>query len=123
MLPDSSPQASAASAAPAAPAAAAAAQSEAQAAAQLVDLRSISKPPRFAGTEAEWRDWRFVFQSYIGLVSGQLLTAMGNAKNHSAILVPGIGALTVEEQQVSRGLYHILVTTYVQAGHDSGLGE
>ena len=81
------------------------------AAVQLVDLRSISKPPNFGGSETEWKDWRFVFQSYIGLVHSQLFRAMGNPKNHGANPVPGIDTLNAEEQQLSRGLYHILVMT------------
>ena len=79
--------------------------------AQLVDLRSISKPPHFGGTETEWRDWRFVFQSYIGLVRSQLFRAMGNAKNHGSNPVPRIDTLNAEERQLSRGLDHILVMT------------
>ena len=34
----------------------------------IVDIRSLTRPPNFDGSDTGWKDWVFAFESYAGLL-------------------------------------------------------
>ena len=51
-------------------------------ASSLLDLRSLSKPQRFDGQEQKWRDWRFSFEAYCGLLADGFQTTTQQSSEH-----------------------------------------
>ena len=51
-------------------------------ASQLLDLQSLSKPQRFDGQEQKWRDWRFSFEAYCGLLADGFQTTTQQSSEH-----------------------------------------
>ena len=76
-------------------------------ASQLLDLRSLSKPQCFEGQEQKWRDWRFSFEAYCGLLKDGFQTAMQQSSEYPNPV--GMSALSPEKQEISKTLFYVLV--------------
>ena len=75
----------------------------------LVDTRLLGKPKTFSGDNASWRNWRFIFQSYVAALSTQMRDLMDRATAaHADQECLNVNAGTTG-QSLSSQLYYILV--------------
>ena len=75
--------------------------------ASLLDLRSLSKPQRFNGQEQKWRDWRFSFEAYCGLLADDFQVTMEQSAAHPTPV--SMTALPTRKQEFSKTLFFLLV--------------
>ena len=71
----------------------------------LLDLRGIAKPTLFKGSEKEWPEWSFKFESWAALLGMERFMLIAEAQE-TPISMDGEKAEVV---QMSRTLYHVLV--------------
>ena len=77
-----------------------------EAAARMLDIKSLAKPGNFSGKDSDWIEWRFKFESLCSLIDVE--EAMTLAARGSGVEVQ---TLEVEHPMRSRLLYNLLVTT------------
>ena len=82
----------------------------AAAAGLLVDARSLAKPSRFDGAEGRWRDWRFSFEAYLGLLGHDILEMASQTAGSDRAVLP-TAQLDADQQAVTKTLYFILAQT------------
>ena len=75
----------------------------------LIDTKLLGKPKQYSGNRSEWASWKFVFRSYIGTISGQLLNRLEQVERLADPV--GLNRLTPEEIAESRTLSYILAQT------------
>ena len=70
----------------------------------LLDLRGISKPASYDGSEEAWSEWRFMFENWCAL--------LGVDTHMTEVLAlpapPRLDALGPVAQQVAKTLFHVL---------------
>ena len=82
----------------------------AAAAGLLVDTRSLAKPSRCDGADGKWRDWRFSFEAYLGLLGhGILELALQTAASDPPVLPTD--QLDANQHFVTMTLYFIMAQT------------
>ena len=73
---------------------------------ETVDRRVLSKPPVFNSEDEKWQEWKFIFKSYIVLLSHAMYELMQQAEASEVPLA--ISTLSETAQAHGRTLYAVL---------------
>ena len=80
-----------------------------RAATPLVDTKATVKPPAFDGNEGKWKQFRFTFEAWVGLLNEDLGNCMDQVAARSEPLL-SIERLGEDKRRMGRLLYQILAS-------------
>ena len=73
----------------------------------MVDTRLLGKPEKWNGTDAAWKDWRFVVRAYLQAAMPTIGDLLDRAEGDTTQVE--CEHLSVEEKASSQQLYYVLV--------------
>ena len=73
----------------------------------VVDTKMLGKSDKFNGTDATWKDWKFVARAYFSAVSGDLTKLMDEAESGNEVTILHLADPVLES--AAKQLYYCLV--------------